>query len=74
MKLITVVAALLPLASAAGYSKQEYDSGAVMAKMMAKKEVRPSLFLFSKTLIKSGCVGSAQGSRPLRQQEMEWLR
>ncbi|KAF2246784.1 hypothetical protein BU26DRAFT_53386 [Trematosphaeria pertusa] len=38
MKLITVVAALLPLASAAGYSKQEYDSGAVMAKMMAKKE------------------------------------
>jgi hypothetical protein len=39
MKFATIAAALLPLASAASYSKEEYDSGAVMAKMMVAKEV-----------------------------------
>jgi hypothetical protein len=40
MKFISVAAALLPLASGAMYSKEEYKSGAVMAKMMEAKEVR----------------------------------
>lgn len=37
MQLVTVAAALLPLAH--GYSKEQYESGAVMAKMMVAKEV-----------------------------------
>ena len=40
MKFATVAAAVLPLASAAMYSKQEYESGVVMAEMRAEKEVR----------------------------------
>jgi hypothetical protein len=37
MKFATLAAALLPLVH--GFTKEEYDSGAVMAKMMAAKEV-----------------------------------
>lgn len=37
MRFATIAAALLPLAH--GFTKEEYDSGAVMAKMMAAKEV-----------------------------------
>jgi hypothetical protein len=40
MKFISVAAALLPLASGAMYSKEEYKSGAVMSMMMEAKEVR----------------------------------
>jgi hypothetical protein len=40
MKFATIAAALLPLASAAFYAQEEYDSGEVMAKMMQAKEVR----------------------------------
>ena len=40
MKFSTVAAALLPLASAELYTKEEYRSGAVMAMMMEAKEVR----------------------------------
>ena len=39
MKFATVSAALLPLTNAAMFSKEQYTSGAVMAKMMAAKEV-----------------------------------
>lgn len=39
MKFATVIAALLPLASAATYTKEEYEDGTVMAKMMQAKEV-----------------------------------
>lgn len=39
MKFATFAAAVLPVASAARYSKEEYTSGAVMAKMMEVKEV-----------------------------------
>ncbi|KAF2260017.1 hypothetical protein CC78DRAFT_502275 [Lojkania enalia] len=38
MKFAAVAAALLPLASGAMFSKEEYDSGDVMAKMMEAKE------------------------------------
>jgi hypothetical protein len=38
MKLISVAAALLPLASGAMFSQQEYESGQVMAVMMQAKE------------------------------------
>lgn len=37
MKFATIAAALLSLAH--GFTKEEYDSGVVMAKMMAAKEV-----------------------------------
>jgi hypothetical protein len=37
MKFATLAAALLPLVH--GFTKEEYDSGAVMAKMRAAKEV-----------------------------------
>jgi len=40
MKFISVATALLPLASGALYSKEEYTSGEVMSKMMEVKEVR----------------------------------
>lgn len=40
MKVVMLAAACLPLTLGAMYSKDEYDSGAVMAKMMAAKEVR----------------------------------
>jgi hypothetical protein len=39
MKLLTIATGLLPLVSAARYSKEQYDSGEVMARMMAAKEV-----------------------------------
>jgi hypothetical protein len=39
MKLLTIATGLLPLVSAARYSKEQYDSGEVMAKMMEAKEV-----------------------------------
>lgn len=39
MKFAALAAAVLPLASAARYTKEEYRSGAVMAKMMEAKEV-----------------------------------
>lgn len=39
MKFATIAAALLPLASAATYTTEEYESGAVMQKMMVAKEV-----------------------------------
>ncbi|KAK4500135.1 hypothetical protein PRZ48_008321 [Zasmidium cellare] len=38
MKFVTLAAACLPLALGAMFNKDEYDSGAVMAKMMAAKE------------------------------------
>lgn len=49
MKFSVVAAALLPLAY--GFSKEDYDSGRVMAKMMAAKEVSISFHdtLASKT-------------------------
>jgi hypothetical protein len=40
MKLLSVAAAVLPFASAAMFTKEEYDSGAVMSLMMEAKEVR----------------------------------
>jgi hypothetical protein len=40
MKFSTIAAALLPLAATAAFTKEEYDSGEVMAKMMQAKEVR----------------------------------
>lgn len=40
MKFLAAAAALLPLASAAGFTKEEYESGQVMKWMMEKKEVR----------------------------------
>jgi hypothetical protein len=40
MKFTTIAAALLPLAATAAYTKDEYDSGEVMARMMQAKEVR----------------------------------
>ena len=43
MKFISVAAAVLPLASGAMFSKEEYTSGAVMAMMMEAKEVRQTL-------------------------------
>lgn len=42
MKFCSFVAACLPLALGAMYSKDEYDTGAVMAKMMEAKEVHSS--------------------------------
>lgn len=50
MKWTTIATALaaVPLASAAGYSKEQYRSGEVMEKMMMAKEVR-QLFLLAPT-------------------------
>jgi len=39
MKFATVAAALLPLAQGAMFTKEQYESGEVMDKMMAAKEV-----------------------------------
>lgn len=39
MKFTAIATAILPLASAAMFSQEEYDSGKVMSKMMAAKEV-----------------------------------
>jgi hypothetical protein len=39
MKFSVIATTLLPLASAASFSKEEYVSGEVMAKMMEAKEV-----------------------------------
>lgn len=40
MKFTTIATALLPLANAAMFTKEEYESGEVMGMMMAAKEVR----------------------------------
>lgn len=40
MKLSLFAAAVLPLASAAFFSEEQYKSGEVMARMMERKEVR----------------------------------
>lgn len=47
MKWTTIATALtaVPLASAAGYSKEQYRSGEVMEKMMMAKEVRQLILL-----------------------------
>ena len=49
MKWTTIASALaaVPLASAAGYSKEQYRSGEVMEKMMMAKEVRQMVPLAS---------------------------
>lgn len=43
MRGFTVAAALLPFASAAMFSEEEYNSGAVMKLMMEAKEVMQSV-------------------------------
>ena len=39
MKFTTLTAAVLPIAASAMFTKEEYESGVVMAKMMSAKEV-----------------------------------
>lgn len=75
MKFTTIASVLLPMASAAMYSKEEYTSGAVMAKMMEVKEVfgHFPISACKYLLTDQVCVGIPQGSWPLRQQEVERL-
>jgi hypothetical protein len=61
MKWTTIATALaaVPLASAAGYSKEQYRSGEVMEKMMMAKEVlqMASLALSDRSLTKYRVLG-----------------
>ena len=73
MKLSVIATALLPLASAASFSKEEYVSGEVMAKMMEAKEVchYHSTSHNVRILTIAVCVGQQESPGLLRQQEVE---
>jgi hypothetical protein len=73
MKFSCIATALLPLASAALFSKEEYVSGEVMSKMMVAKEVCDCHSVTHNIYLQTiaGCVGQQESPRLLRQQEVE---
>ena len=75
MKWAAIVSAVLPLASASGFTKEEYANGEVMEIMMKGKEVSSPLMIGNVLrLTIAGGMGKAACSWCLRQQEVGWLR